>query len=444
MTENYKRIWEELERSIGRCFFFKDGIVKEISGYATYTLTLATFAAPDRVKQYLEKNNIKKVSSTDNKFNFVKEGVKIEVTCIKPEETMQDSFNKMFRRFLRCESSGMDINGRYINNPKALSDIENKELHLSGGDIVLNEAMISKVVKYVLHFGYTIGDDIISAVNTQELFKKDSYKVKFCEALSSVLLKGKTEWSLVAEALRLIECILPKGTRILKHTQDISVSMQDKTFIRNYLYSIFVVMDMTAKQLQNIIPDESTLQYFDSICLNIDVKLKNYDVYKEIKEKYGEEFLALLMDVQEALSANEECEYERVSEETFDIGEMLLKDDAFWQTEETNDSNATEDNDEAELDPSKGNASMWLRDDYTEENYEEGSEDKVYLDDEPLDNVNDGGINIDAMDEYENGQVEEVIPTVTKENTRNKSSDNDIMNSVRGHKSNVLNTGGTV
>lgn len=66
------------------------------------------------------------------------------------------------------------------------------------------------------------------------------------------------------------------------------------------------------------------------------------------------------------------------------------------------------------------------------------------MDDEPLDKVNDGGIDIKAMDEYESGQVTEVTPIVTKENTRNKSSDNGIMNSVRGHKSKVINTGGTV
>ena len=282
MTENYKKIWKELEKNVGRCFFFKEGVVKDISGYATYTLTLATFSVPDRVKTYIETNNFKKVSSTDNRFTFVKDGVRVEITCIKPEENIQQSYNKMFRHLLRCESSGMDIEGRYINNPEALSDIKNKELHLSGGEAVLNESIVSKIVKYVLYFGYTIGDDIISAVNSQRIFEKDSYKVKFCEALSSVLQKGKTDWISVSEALHLIECILPEGTRIIKHTEKITISMTDTKFIRNYLYSIFVVMEVTAKQLQSIMPEEPTLQYFDSICLNIDVQLKKYDVYKEI------------------------------------------------------------------------------------------------------------------------------------------------------------------
>lgn len=351
----------------------------------------------------------------------------------------------MFRHLLRCESSGMDIDGRYINNPEALSDIKNKELHLSGGDALLNESIVSKIVKYILNFGYTIGDDIISAVNSQQIFDKDSYKVKFCEALSSVLKKGKTEWSSVSEALRLIECILPKGTRIMEHTKKITASMQDPKFIRNYLYSIFVVMEITAKQLQSIMPEEPTLQYFDSICLNIDVQLKNYDVYKEIKEKYGDEFLILLMDIQETLSNNEECEYVRVSEETFDIGEMLLKDKSFWWSEASGDvSDNNISNEHTELDPSKGNASLWLKDDYTEEIYEDSSNDKVYLDDEPLENTSNGGIDIQAMDEYENVQVTEEAPIITKGNAINKSSGNGIMNPVRGHKSNVLNTGGTV
>ena len=54
MTDNYKKVWKELEKNVGRCFFFKEGVVKEISGYATYTLTLATFAVPDRVKTYID------------------------------------------------------------------------------------------------------------------------------------------------------------------------------------------------------------------------------------------------------------------------------------------------------------------------------------------------------------------------------------------------------
>lgn len=444
MTGNYKKVWKELEKNVGRCFFFKEGVVKEISGYATYTLTLATFAVPDRVKTYIDNNKLKIVSSTDNRFTFVKDGVRVEITCIKPEEKIQQSYNKMFRHMLRCESSGMDIEGRYINNPAALSDIKNKELHLSGGDVLLNESLVSKIVKYVLNFGYTIGDDIISAVNSQQIFDTDSYKVKFCEALSAVLQKGKTEWTSVSETLRLIECILPKGTRILEHTKKITASMKDVNFIRNYLYSIFVVMEITAKQLQGIMPEEPTLQYFDSICLNIDVQLKNYDVYKEIKEKYGDEFLTLLMDIQETLSNNEECEYVRVSDETFDIGEILLKDESFWWSEASEETPDDTTDEQPELDPSQGNASLWLKDDYTEEIYEDAPNDKVYLDDEPLDKVNDGGIDIKAMDEYESGQVTEVTPIVTKENTRNKSSDNGIMNSVRGHKSNVINTGGTV
>jgi len=177
---------------------------------------------------------------------------------------------------------------------------------------------------------------------------------------------------------------------------------------------------------------------------------------QEIKNKYGDEFLELLMDVQESVANSLHLDYKRVSDETFDMGEIFFKDDRFWcsleemstpKKEEVTVAPASQDQEET-MDVSKGNFAGWTKDEFDKEMYsEEGdadavSTDKVYLDDEVETESVDTAIDMSTLASYEtDAEKEEDVEPHRQKNEPPKQNDS-IMNSQRGHESTVLNSGG--
>ena len=238
----------------------------------------------------------------------------------------------------------------------------------------------------------------------------------------------------------------------IQYTKTLDDKDKNDRAIRNYLYSLFIPLGITGQELYKIFPKEPTLEYFDSLATNIDAKLGDYKTYIDIKKRYGEEFLELLIDVQESVFKSLGMEYTRVSDETFDMGELFFKDDRFWCTLE--DMKVSEEVavaptpvvQEEAMDVSKGNAAGWIADKFNNDMYsdaEESDTDKVYLDDEVETEAADTGIDMSALDAYEEGSDdiketdEEPQPKVVP-----PKQNEGIMNSQRGHESTVLNSGG--
>ena len=456
MTENSRKIWTKLEENIGRCILFRDAALKEVLGNETFTLQFATLSVPEKVETFLDNaEGISIIRSERGYYVFSLEGARVEVHCFDAEQGFESSYEKMFSRPLRCENLGLNIMGQFNKNIDAYNDIEARELHLASGESKITEFLVPKIVRYVLNFGFVIGEDILEYASQNKIFESKDMRVRFLSALSDNIKKTNCTWGRVAEALKFIAEILPSPD-FTQYTASLDDMEKDDKFVRNYLYNLFIILDMTGQELHKVIPKESTLEFFDSLAINIGACLGEYKTYIEIKNKYGDEFLELLMDVQESVAKSLHLDYQRVSDDTFDMGEMFFKDDRFWcsleemsapKKEEVTVAPAPQVQEET-MDVSKGNFAGWTKDEFDKEMYsEEGdtetvSTDKVYLDDEVETESVDTGIDMSALDSYEtDSEKEEGAEQPRQKNEPPKQNDT-IMNSQRGHESKVLNSGG--
>lgn len=455
MTEISKKIWKMLEENIGHCILFRDAAWKEMLGKENYTLQFATLSIPERVDEFLDNTEgVVFVRKENGNYVFSLDNTRVEVYCFSAETGFEDAYEKMFDRPLRCENLGINIMGQFNRNMDAYKDIQTKELHFANTDAELTGVLVSKIVLYVLNSGFAIGDDIIEYSKQNKTFENKVMRGRLLATLSENIRKTSCTWDRVAEVLRLIEEFLPSKD-IIRYTKQLDNQVKDKQFIRNYLYSLFIPLDMTGQELNRVIPKEPTLGYFDSLATNIDAKLGEYKTYIDIKKRYGEEFLELLIDVQESVFKSLGMEYTRVSDETFDMGELFFKDDRFWcplkdmkVPEETAVASAPVVQEQA-MDVSKGNFVGWTKDEFDRDMYSEEGEleatnaDKVYLDDEVETESVDTGIDMSALDAYEEGSddskegAEDSQPKVVP-----PKQNEGIMNSQRGHESTVLNSGG--
>ena len=455
MTETSKKIWTKLEENIGRCILFRDAALKEVLGNDTFMLQFATLSVPEKVEAFLDNaEEVSIIRREKNYYVFSWEGARVEIYCFDAESGFESSYEKMFSRPLRCENLGINIMGQYNRNVDAYNDIVAKELHFASGEAKITEFLVSKIVRYVLNFGFTIGEDILENASQNKIFDSKAMRVRFLSALSDNIKKTTCTWDRVAEVLKFIAELLPSPD-FIQYTTALGDMGKDDKFVRNYLYNLFIILDMTGQELHKIIPKESTLEYFDSLAINIGACLGEYKTYIEIKNKYGDEFLELLMDVQESVAKSLHLDYQRVSDETFDMGEIFFKDDRFWcSLEEMNDPKeetaiapASQVQEES-MDVSKGNFVGWTKDEFDKEMYSEEGEadavgaDKVYLDDEVETESVDTGIDMSALDSYETDVKEEEGDEPPRQNNESPKQNDSIMNSQRGHESTVLNSGG--
>ena len=455
MTETSKKIWTNLEENIGRCILFRDAALKEVLGNDTFMLQFATLSVPEKVEAFLDNaEEVSIIRREKNYYVFSWEGARVEIYCFDAESGFESSYEKMFSRPLRCENLGINIMGQYNRNVDAYNDIVAKELHFASGEAKITEFLVSKIVRYVLNFGFTIGEDILENASQNKIFDNKAMRVRFLSALSDNIKKTTCTWDRVAEVLKFIAELLPSPD-FIQYTTALGDMGKDDKFVRNYLYNLFIILDMTGQELHKVIPKESTLEYFDSLAINIGACLGEYKTYIEIKNKYGDEFLELLMDVQESVAKSLHLDYQRVSDETFDMGEMFFKDDRFWCSleemnipkEETAIAPASQVQEES-MDVSKGNFVGWTKDEFDKEMYSEEGEadavgaDKVYLDDEVETESVDTGIDMSALDSYETDVKEEEGDEPPRQNNEPPKQNDSIMNSQRGHESTVLNSGG--
>lgn len=453
MIEKNKIVWKKLEENIGRCILFKEAAMKEALGEDSFALQFATLSVPEKVEAFLNSTeNIKIFRNEPGNYIFIMDGAKIEVRCFDAGTGLEKTYEKMFGRTFRCENLGINILGRYNRNVGAYNDIMAKELHFATADVKLNEFLIGKILRYVLDSGFSVGNDILEYVVNNRTFENKTMKDKFLGSLADSLRRNKFTWNRVAEALKLIKNFFP-DQNFIRYTAGLTEKDKNSRFIRNYLYNLFITLNTTGQELQTIMPNEPTLEYFDSLAINVSACLGEYKVYMEIKNKYGEEFLELLMDVQESIAVSLGMDYARVSDETFDMGKLFFNDERFWcSLEEMKKQSVPEVNriaseiPEEQLDASKGNVAEWMADIYNKDMYSDATEpeeDKVYIDDDAEQETVNAGIDKAALEVYEDEflseEKNEDISAVRIE--RSKQNDG-IMNSQRGHESRVLNSGG--
>lgn len=454
MNEKSRKVWNKLEENIGNCILFRDAAMKEVSGNESFTLQFATLSVPERVEAFLDNTEGISITQRESgKYTFVFDDTSVSIDCFDGKIGFENIYKKMFNRPLRCENLGINYKGQFNKNLDAYNDIVAKELHLDFSEVKYIDVFVSKIMRYVLLKGFTIGEDILDYARNNRIFENKSTLGRFLSILADNIRKSECTWDRVAETLKFIKDFF-RDQDFIKYTKSFDNKLKDKKFIRNYLYALFITLNLNNKDLLKIIPKEPTLEFFDSIVMNMESYLSEYKVYIDIKKKYGEDFLELLMDVQETMAMCLGFEYKRVSEATFDMGELFFKDEHYWcsldeMAELKREGIPTDEStvQEEEMDVSQGSFAGWTNDKFNKDMYsDEGipEEDKVYIDDEAETEDFETGINMSALDTYEiESDDEEDGEDVIKEgDTKSPNQNSSIMNSQRGHESAVLNSGG--
>ena len=182
----------------------------------------------------------------------------------------------------------------------------------------------------VLTEGYRMDQGLSSRIETDKLLEKESYRRRFCETLIGAT-KGKARsWNNVADLLDTLVGTYVHQPSIIEYTRGINKPFSDERFTRTFLYLIFALAKVTARELEDLMPGEATLQYFDSLAANLYKNIGSAAAFRSMKEKYGSDFLELLFDLQELWSAMENIPYKRPTERDFDRMNLIQSDDSRW------------------------------------------------------------------------------------------------------------------
>ena len=328
MTENFKQVWKQIEEEIGGCCLHKKAAYSEVIGGQVQQLTLVTSASKELIERFI--GDRKTENPQDNRYVFAYEGVQIDLTTYEDIEDLDLLYEKSFRQALTIDSLGVRRDGMVSDGYGGLEDIKTKTLRLTEPKVIISEILFRRMLGLVLTEGYRMDQGLSSRIETDKLLEKESYRRRFCETLIGAT-KGKARsWNNVADLLDTLVGTYVHQPSIIEYTRGINKPFSDERFTRTFLYLIFALAKVTARELEDLMPGEATLQYFDSLAANLYKNIGSAAAFRSMKEKYGSEFLELLFDLQELWSAMENIPYKRPTERDFDRMNLIQSDDSRW------------------------------------------------------------------------------------------------------------------
>lgn len=328
MTDNFKKVWEQIEEGIGGCCLHKKAAYNEVSGGKVQQLTLVTTASKEAIESFLGDIEVEKAQK--NRYGFTYNGVQVDLTSYEDVEDLDELYEKSFRHTLTIDSLGVRRDGKVSNSYGGLEDIQSKTLRLTGESSPISEILFRRMLNLILTEGYHMDETVSKRIEADKLFEKESYRRRFSEILIGAV-KGKAHsWDNVADLLETLGGTLGHQAAIIEYTRKIKKPFTDERFSRGFLYLIFALIKVTARELEGLLSDDKMLIYFDSIAANLQKKVNTASMYRSMKEKYGVEFLELLFDVQQLWMAMENIPYKRPSERDFDRMNLIQSDDSRW------------------------------------------------------------------------------------------------------------------
>ncbi len=486
MTDKFKRVWSDIEKELGACCLHKKAAYNEVSGNPVQQLTLVTCATPEKIEAFIGTRTAEKMT---NRYRFTHNGVQIDMTTVFGVKNMDELCEKAFRHTLTIDSVGIRRDGKYIDRYNGISDIRKKTVRLSDEKAMISEGLLRRVLLLIANEGYKIDESLAQKIERDRFFEKESYRKRFCEVFTSVVRDENAGWDKASILLNVLGNILGHCKAAVNYTVKIKNSKNDERFIRAYLSLIFALIKATSKEIQPLFKGDCLLTYFDSICENMKKRVESQETYISLKEKYGDEFLELLFDVQEIWMMMENIPYKRPKESDFDMMAALISDESLWTNGEAQQNNkaekvAAEKQHEPRIEGTF-DFEKAVSEEYHEEDYAEpmeglvedtyGIEDNcdelndrnddindipaggeldqmppvqkktVCVDDEAEETDDFGGFNLEGLEEYEAEAQERNEPTsVPQANLPQEHpvNVNGVINHSRGHSSKVLMNGG--
>ena len=487
MQEKYFKVWKEIEDGLGFCCcLHRRAAFLEVTGAPFDKLMIATTAPKDTIVDFLGKREVS--TKYTDRFDFKYNDVDVELTTFCDTEDLDEIYQKAYRQTLTVDSIALSTNGRFTNAYKGLEDIRDKVLRLTDDSAPISEGLYRKMMLMHVNDGYSFDKKLSARLESDKIFKKEGYRIKFCELFVSRIRQKNVDWNQVARFLDIPGCTLDHKTAFISFTRGITNDMADEHFKRTYIFMIMSLLKMTSKELGAALKDVPEIRYFDSLCANLTRLIESHNDLTRVKNKYGEEFLQLLYDVQELwLKDVEGHAFRRYSERDFDKMGLIIAQNGLWfdrdkmfdldspqreeesiESAETVESSETVNDHEADEDVEMVGSPSFSKimnsgfsDEYEE--VEETEETEGFIKDDyeitpgddvvkskyegddfsfddtpnvmPKDDKSSMGFNASGLDEYEMGTPSQ------RETTPTPKKSEGIMNNFRGHKSRVLNGG---
>ncbi len=327
MTDKFRQAWAEIEEAIGGCALHKKAAANEIMGEPLQQLTLVTTAPMSVIDAFIGKRKVEK--SQANRYQFSHNGVRIDLTTFCDIEDLDELHAKSFRHTLSIESIGISRDGRISDTYGGVSDLHNRVVRVTNEKAVVSETTFRRILQLVLQ-GYTLDASVHKRFESGGYFGKESYRKKYCEELLSALNSESVDWKNIAALLDALGSVLDNRKTIVKYTENIKNNTPE--FKRTFAFLIFAFIKVTGKELLAVMKNDKQANMFDSLCVNLSNPIESHADYRQRKEKYGEEFLEVLFDMQELWMTIEGIPYKRPSERDFDRMALLMADDRFWST----------------------------------------------------------------------------------------------------------------
>lgn len=390
MTEKFKQVWGEIEEAIGGCCLHKKAAYYEVSGGEVQQLTLVTTASKDLIEAFLGDREVERVQK--NRYSFTHNGVSVDLTTYENEDNLDELYQKSFQHMLTIDSIGVRRDGMVSNAYGGLEDIRSKTIRLTGQSGTITEVLYRRMLILVMNEGYRFDESVQKKLESDKFFEKEAYRRKFCEILIGAV-KGKAKsWNEVANILGTLGSTLGHRKAITEYTKSIDKPFEDLRFRRSFLYLIFALIKVTGKELSGLLSGDEMLDYYDSLCNNLQKQVKTGGEFRALKDKYGKEFMDVLFDMQELWMAMESIPYKRPSERDFDRMSLIIADDSHWislsRKKEEKSENLVVANDESDEEYHLEGTLDFARtmdSSYNEEDYEEpmeGTEEDTYVLDE--------------------------------------------------------------
>ncbi len=453
MTDNFKKVWKQIEDEIGGCCLHKKAAYSEVIGGQVQQLTLVTSASKELIESFVGDRNTEKPQ--DNRYVFTYDGVQIDLTTYEDIEDLDVLYEKSFRQALTIDSLGVRRDGMVSDGYGGLADIKTKTLRLTEPNVIISEILFRRMLGLVLTEGYRMDQGLSSRIEADRLLEKESYRRRFCEALISAT-KGKARsWNNVADLLDTLVGTYVHQPSIIEFTRGIQKPFSDERFTRTFLYLIFALAKVTARELEGLLPGDNTLQYFDSLAANLYKNIGSAAAFRSMKDKYGTEFLDILFDLQELWSAMENIPYKRPTERDFDRMNLIQSDDSRWVDPHAKPEKRPQHSAQppVEVEPEKYQLegtmdfARTMNPDYNEDEYDEPMEGTVeddYADDsanetETITSVTveknaHGGFDTSGLDVMES----ELQRTVVTPTTAEKPKKEGLINHFKGHTGKML------
>ena len=470
MNEKSKAVWLEIEKGVGRCCLHKKSALNEAMGLPSNVMSLATTASEKDIEAFLGDTRFEK---NQDRYSFNYHGVSVDLTTFNSVADKEELYRKIFMHALSIDSIGFDSSGKKANRYHGLQDIENKVLRLTSPGVSVSEGLMKRILQYVAD-GFTVEKGLREKIEQEKYFKRPSFRRKLAEVLTALMEDESKDWSDVARVIDLVSN-LEHRKAVVAFTNANTDDKNDPKVRRNYEFLIFAFSGATSKEISPSLQGEKALDYYDSVCSNISMRVKTLADFKNLKENYGEEFMDLLFDVQELWMRVEKMPFKRPSEKDFDLMAQLIDDPVYWtdDEEDTEEESDPEEKNQIEgtLDVAKAISGEFNEEDYdddmggpviddyvpveakenvthsstvAESDYEIPPESKKghYLDDDDFpEDKDNGGLDYDALDEIER-EVAEQKRSAPKPQQPPAVKKPAGVQTARDHKSNLLNGGG--